>query len=227
MSDMHDMAAPYVLGALSNDELDAYRRHLDDCQVCQDEVTRLGQGLVALTMSDGEAPSEHLRAQILASIEPEAPPAISLESRRSTLRYALVAVAAAVALIFATLTVIDRNPAEEILAAPDSVSVNLTVTDSYTGPSPTVARVVFSASEEAAAVELVGLVDPSAETIYQLWLIDSGGAVSAGTFRPDGEGTAIVRLEGAPVSGDVVGITEEPSGGSRSPTGDVLFQAGI
>jgi anti-sigma-K factor RskA len=58
---------------------------------------------------------------------------------------------------------------------------------------------------------------------YQLWYMNSAGAVSAGTFDSAGTGTAWRVLEGRMRAGDAVGLTVEPKGGSKQPTSDPLL----
>ena len=41
---------------------------------------------------------------------------------------------------------------------------------------------------------------------------------SAGTFEPDDDGNATRVMEATPASGEIVGLTVEPDGGSEAPT---------
>ena len=52
---------------------------------------------------------------------------------------------------------------------------------------------------------------------YELWYLDKAGATPAGTFDASGSTQSVV-LTGDMKAGDTVGVTIEPSGGSRSPT---------
>ena len=81
MSDEHDIhgdpcdgnAAPYVLGALTEEEHIAFRRHLESCAVCREEVASLQS--VAATLPAvapvASAPPE-LRERIMATVREEA-----------------------------------------------------------------------------------------------------------------------------------------------------------
>ncbi|HAM27213.1 MAG TPA: hypothetical protein DCP11_11105 [Microbacteriaceae bacterium] len=53
---------------------------------------------------------------------------------------------------------------------------------------------------------------------YELWYIDGSGAKPAGTFDAVPSGNTVRVLDGSMSSGDTVGITVEPSGGSDKPT---------
>ena len=223
MSDLHDLAAAYVLGALEPSEVEAFESHLDGCPACQVEVGKLGEGLAAMANSEAETPPPHVREAVLAGIQQPAPAeAVVMRRQWSWQRIVLPAAAAAV-VVLAVSGVFTSNPVEQILAASDAVALELTTTDAYPGQPPAVARVVFSEMEGAAAIDLAGLADAGKDMTYQLWLISSDGPVSAGIFVPDGDGVATVRLDGTPGVGQTVGVTQEPAGGSDAPTGDVLF----
>ena len=66
MSDLHDLAAAYVLGALEPSEVEAFESHLDGCPACQVEVGKLGEGLAAMANSEAETPPPHVREAVLA-----------------------------------------------------------------------------------------------------------------------------------------------------------------
>ena len=50
----------------------------------------------------------------------------------------------------------------------------------------------------------------------------NAAATSAGLFRPDGGGVVLERLDGVDPTGFTLGVTEEPAGGSESPTLPIL-----
>jgi anti-sigma-K factor RskA len=79
---------------------------------------------------------------------------------------------------------------------------------------------------EGEAVLVVGGVPaaPAGQT-YEAWVIGEDGPVPAGLF--DGSDRVNVLLLDEPVNvGDVVAVTLEPEGGSKSPTGPVLMESG-
>lgn len=226
MSEIHDLAAPYVLGALEPEEIELFETHLDGCPSCQKEIEQLGEGLAAAAFADAEAPPPHMRDSVLAAVEEfERSDVVERAPRRLSARFLVPAVAVTAVVLLATFALLGGDPVEEILAAPDAVAIDLTVTEFYPGSPPQVARVVFSESQGAAAVQFSGLASPSSEMTYQLWLIGQDGPVSAGTFRPAADGTASIRLDGVAAAGQLVGITQEPDGGSPAPSDDILFAA--
>ncbi|WP_104127957.1 anti-sigma factor [Cryobacterium sp. Y57] len=57
---------------------------------------------------------------------------------------------------------------------------------------------------------------------YQLWYMNDGDATSAGTFDSSGDGTVWRVLDGTMHTGDQVGVTVEPTGGSDQPTSNPI-----
>jgi hypothetical protein len=68
---------------------------------------------------------------------------------------------------------------------------------------------------------------PPEGTVYQAWFEADGKQVSAGTFAPAEDGSCIYPMHAVdPVRGpDGVGVSQEPAGGSESPSGDWLIWA--
>jgi len=80
------------------------------------------------------------------------------------------------------------------------------------------AELVWSASQHRSALSVDGVAKPASGKTYQLWYIDADGrATSAGTFTR-GSGDQSVLLSGRYSSGDTIGLTVEPAGGSDQPT---------
>jgi len=106
-----------------------------------------------------------------------------------------------------------------VLAAPDRLRYWLTAVDPSTRAYAQVLfsrsrGVVFSASRLPAAGE---------GKAYQLWLLTSRGAVSAGVITPDAAGRVTLAAEVPPaVQGRLTGavVTREPAGGSTQPSDD-------
>jgi anti-sigma-K factor RskA len=129
------------------------------------------------------------------------------------------------ALVLATVSILSTDPVQEIAAAPDATTIDLVTTEAYPDTPPSVATVVFSPSLEAAFVDFDGLAPVGLDRTYQIWLIGDSDPVPAGTFTPDRNGVAEVPVDGLAAPDHLLGITEEPQGGSTAPTGEVLFAA--
>ncbi len=63
------------------------------------------------------------------------------------------------------------------------------------------------------------------DLVYQIWLIKGGVRTSVGTFTVDasGYGQTVIQLVVPVGEFDAIGITVEPAGGSRDPTGDQVL----
>lgn len=102
--------------------------------------------------------------------------------------------------------------AESLLAAPDVRTESVAMGDDAG------MTVVSSLSEQVIQVRAHGALPVSDDRSMQLWLIDDTGAHSIG-FLADGT----VTVDGSEFgSGALVGVTEEPAGGSEQPTSDPL-----
>ena len=98
------------------------------------------------------------------------------------------------------------NTASDVQRAEASVSTGGKVT------------LVWSLSQRKSAVIGSGLKVLPGDKTYELWYINtSGKATPAGLFESNGKNTLQV-LSGKMSQGDTVGVTVEPSGGSKTPT---------
>ncbi len=237
-----ELIALAVLGELSVEE----QRELDlavahDAQVAAELDEALATA-AALQRRHADVPPAALRRSVLAAIastpqetaEPTADPVsvgfeppvatvVSMESRRR-LRPALLAAAAAVAL-FAVggVALVSGNddssdPIAAVVEADDATIRSLTgEIDALT--------VTYSDSEGALVVTGDGVPVLEDSATYQLWLVGPDGATSVGTFRPGPDGAVAERFPDADPTGFVLGVTEEPAGGSESPTLPILASA--
>ena len=84
------------------------------------------------------------------------------------------------------------------------------------------ATLVWSGELATAALIADDLPELPADKVYELWYINDSGARPAGIFTVDASGTVEQVLEGDMQSGDMVGVTVEPAGGSEVPTTDPI-----
>ena len=226
MSEFEDLAAPYVLGALEPEERSRYEAHLLECTECTALVNDLAQGVIALDQALAVEPPSDLRGRVLGGIgSGTGTPVVELAPRHRPLWRLTWVAAAVLVVLLGGLTLLDPKPLDRLMAAADARTVELAVHDAFAAASPEQAEVVFSESEEAAAVQFSGLASPEDGNTYQLWLIGEGDPLPAGVFVPDEAGEATVLLQGEPRSGQLVAITQEPAGGLPAPSGEVLFSA--
>jgi anti-sigma-K factor RskA len=233
-----ELIALAALGELSESE----RRELDvaaqsDPSVAEELDAALAAA-AALQRPHAEQPPSALRNSVLSAIvstpqervapteAPASTPVASVDDERERRRFrpAILAAAAVVALFVAGGLVLiaqtddPSDPIAAVVEAPDASSRRLE------GDIETLTA-VYSPSEGALVIrgESVPVLG-EAET-YQLWLVNDDGATSVGIFRPDADGTVAERFAGADPTGFVIGVTEEPAGGSESPTLPILASA--
>lgn len=118
-----------------------------------------------------------------------------------------------------TSTTIDASAAQlaAITAAGDVQRETVQVTDGGT------ATLVWSNDLGRSAVLVDGLAGLPDGKVYEAWYINAGGAIPAGTFTASADGTTWHVLDGAMTSGDAIGVTVEPAGGSTAPTTDPIL----
>ncbi|MEL6890413.1 MAG: anti-sigma factor [Actinomycetota bacterium] len=172
--------------------------------------------------SDGDSPSDGLPAP---TIDPrvDSPVDLAAERRRRGRVFGAVAAAAAVvALIVAGLVVTGSDSGDggdeiaAVLQADDSVVRTLA------GDLVGTVRVVHAPSEGAIVVDAEGLERLADDRVLQLWLVSDDGATPVGLFRPGEDGRVRERFDDVDPSGFVLGVTQEPAGGSAEPTLPIL-----
>jgi anti-sigma-K factor RskA len=185
----HVLAGAYVLDALDGAELTRFERHLRTCRTCPDEVRGFAATATELGLAAAATPPPSLKAAVLGAVG-------ALSSARD--------VDAAIA---AVLSAADAR----IVSAATTAGGTATVVASHSGRT-----VVFTST---------GLPVLPPTSVYELWFIGSGGARPAGLLPPAPPGaagatpgTTAPLLASGLASGDAVGITVEPAGGTQSPT---------
>jgi len=83
------------------------------------------------------------------------------------------------------------------------------------------ATIAWSNEQESSVVMVDGVAALPSDKVYELWYIDGNGARPAGTFSVDSDSEWRV-LDGKMKTGDQIGVTVEPAGGSDTPTTDPI-----
>jgi len=233
-----DAAGSYVLGALPDDEHAAYEAHLATCAECREEVDQLAPAAHALPASvEPLAPPPTLKARIMAEVQREASllaaagpeddrvgePAAPRRRRRWSLALPRLApVVAAVALLVVGVAI---GVGATQLGGEDGRTVAATV-DGARAPG---ASVELELSGETATLVGRDMPAPPSGRIYQVWLKRPGQTAQPTSvlFAPNDEGAATASVPG-PLDGVAqVLVTDEPAGGSPTPTSDPVVVAGL
>jgi anti-sigma-K factor RskA len=240
--DLHTLAGAYAMDAVPEPERIRFERHLAGCEACRQEIRGLREATAALATAAAVQPPPALRDATLRAagqirqLPPThgagAGPAPAPRSRGSvgwrprlavTLVGALACVLAAVAIVTGVLAhgMQDRlNQAQGhdhavamVLGAPDATMHSARVSTGGT------ATVVMSHRQRALVFTAADLrVLPSAES-YELWLMGPAGNRPAGMISVPGRGKMVGPMVVSGLkTGDSVGLTVEPAGGSPQPT---------
>jgi anti-sigma-K factor RskA len=230
-----DSTAAYLLGALPDDEVAGFERHLETCAACRRELDELRVAADALPASAPPVtPPAALKTRIMAVVESEAellsaagegadrPAAAATPAprrRRGWLGGLLARPAPAAAL--AALLLLAGGVGGAVLAGGGSEGAR-TITALVNRAAAPDARVSLEVDGDGRGV-LVGrdLPPPPRGRIYQVWLLRPGARAPEPTpalFGVSTDGSAAVAVPGDLDGVEQVLVTHEPLGGSRAPT---------
>ncbi|MEP6761038.1 MAG: anti-sigma factor [Sporichthyaceae bacterium] len=226
-TDVHTLSGAYAIDALSGDEGDLFRTHLDACPACWQEVSELQAAAAQMGSAEALAPPPDLKARIIASVEqqPQMPPRVRHlnrgSGRRPRIWFPRLMAAAAAAVLIAAAGVgylqirDDATPGSTLAAgvvrvfeAPDAHHATVKTANGgkvSVATSPSLNRMAVDTDE------LPALKDGQ---VYQLWAVADGTFASAGLLEHPDRGAAMAM----PAEGVKVAITIEPAGGSVKPS---------
>jgi anti-sigma-K factor RskA len=213
-----DELAAYVLGALERDEAGAFERHLEGCSRCQEEVRWLQPALQTLPESVERAePPPQLRESLMAEVRADARAARTPERQARSRSWGWLLKPAAGLAVVALL-----------VAGVVGYEVGKDDGSSGGGPS-TVERQIGGISVrmvqegDGGTLQLSNLDQLPSDKVLEAW-VEREGQVEAvpALFVPDRHGHAETTI--ADMSGvETVMVTEEPRGGSETPTGEPIM----
>jgi Anti-sigma-K factor rskA len=235
-------AAPYVLGALTEEEHEAFARHTESCSVCREEVAALQVVAAALPAAAPQlsAPPE-LKRRVMSSVREDARrrashEAAQLEAQgqghrrapagdRSPLLARLrwrpnLAVAALAAAVLALAVV--------ALASGGGGGGGTRVIRAQVLPRR--ARASLSVSDGQAQLDIADMPQSAPGRVYEVWLKRSASGRAIPTdalFTVAADGAASVDVPGGVSGVREIMVTSEPLGGSRVPTLPALIVARV
>ncbi|WP_156686476.1 anti-sigma factor [Mycobacterium sp. Marseille-P9652] len=218
-----ELATPYALNALSDDERATIDERLASAPralaaAFDEEVRAVRETMAVVSAATAAEPPARLRAATLGAVGSEG-------GRRSRWRTAAVAAAAAAVVaggIAFGIGVLTRphtqsTVAEQVLAAPDVRTVSGSLGSGT-------ATVVFSHDRNAGVLVMNNVPPPSPGTVYQMWLIGANGPTSAGTMDTASVAPSTTATLTNLGSSKALAFTVEPGNGSTQPTGKVLAE---
>jgi anti-sigma-K factor RskA len=237
------LATPYALHAVSSDEQRDIEQQIADApadvvRAFHDEVRAVRETMAVVSSTTSVEPPEHLRHRLLAAIgdaprlsvvpgpnAPAAQPSSPAKSRSTRWRTVALSAAAAVIIGLGAVGVgvalrpeAKPSAAEQIFEAPDVKTVS--------GPIPTggTATVVFSRERNAAVLVMNDVAPPSQGYVYQMWLVASDGAHSAGTMDASAVSPSTTAVLPDIDGSNALAFTVEPGTGSTQPTSPVFAE---
>jgi anti-sigma-K factor RskA len=219
-------AAAYAVGALEREEAEEYRRHLDRCTECRDELAAFQRIADALPMAAPRyPPPPALRRRLLRAVEAE-PRRLETAApvpRRYTPRLpralgaqAALAAVAGVAIVVALIGAVRLHPGR---------STGSRVLPARVVSAPGTAQLRITAGHAQLMVR--HLPPPAAGRIYEVWLRrgNQAPAPTNALFSVTAGGAADIGVPGGLDGVREILVTQEPAGGSRVPTGPAVIVA--
>lgn len=230
-------AGAYLLRALPPEDHDEFAAHLRTCHACRHEVEHLQIVVDTLPIAAPQlAPPPELKDRIMRVVDAEAellraagpeadrvpkPKHASRRARWGSGLFLRPVVAGALASVFLALGVVAG-----LLASNDSEPATRSVLASVSAPGATA---TVSLTSNRAALHVKRLPAPPPGKSYQVWL--KRGDVITPTHTifnvRKSDGAAVVAIEESVEGADQILVTDEPDGGSPSPTGDQLISANL
>lgn len=229
--DLHILTGAYALDAIDGAERDRFEHHLNRCQPCSHEVRGLRETATRLAIAVARVPPPQLRARVLAAaaltrqLPPASDPRPLPQPRARWLPRAAVGLAAAVVALAVALGLTLASAQRQLDAArsqQQAVAAVLSSPDARILTDRTslggTATVVVSRSERKMIFTATGLPALPGAKVYQLWLLGQPRTRSAGLLPLPSAGSTAPVLASGLASGDRVGVTVEPAGGTAQPT---------
>ncbi len=209
-------AAAYAMGALEPAEAEAFRRHLESCAICQDEVASFGAvvDVLPLSATQFQAPGD-LRRRVLREVRQQ--PRSARPSWEPLRRVRPLALGAGAAALLAAAVLGGTQ-----LAGPG-------------GPAPThvyaasVGDAVVRVSADRAELIVRHLPQPGSGKVYEVWL-QHGKQPPQPTmalFGVNRSGRGDVVIPGSVRGVSALLVTAEPAGGTSAPTSAPVVVAAL
>lgn len=228
-----DLAVPYALHAVRDDERDDLEDRLADAgrpatDAFYDEVRAVRETMAVVAAAAAAEPPTDLRTRLLSAIDDDNVRALNvrtLPQATSRRRIAGLAAAAAVALGLGAVGVgltlrppAPQSTAQQVFSAPDVHTVSGAI------PAGGTATVVFSRDRDAGVLVMNDVPPPSPGSVYQMWLVSGSGATSAGTMDDKAVSPSTTAVLTNLGKSTTLRFTLEPGSGSTQPTGQVIAE---
>jgi hypothetical protein len=247
--DVHTLAGPYAMDAISAPDRAGFERHLAGCTECSREIASLRQAAARLATATAVPPPPALKARVMAAAAAtrQRPPAAEPEAAARTWRprtwrprtwpgrgrlvlaagAVVTAAVAAAAVVFGVSDGSMHDQLSRAQASSQQIAAVLTARDATmrTGAvkgGGTVTIVMSHARRELVftAADLHAL--PGGRG-YELWLIGPAGDRAVTMLPPVSHGMAGPVIAAGLRPGDHLALTAEPPGGAPHPAGPMML----
>jgi anti-sigma-K factor RskA len=248
--ELHTLAGPYVMDAVTPEERSSFGRHLTGCAQCQDDVREMREATARLGMAAVARPRHELKGQTiraafrtsqLAPVDRESPASpdegVVRRRRRAAWRgrsirlpakFALAS-AALVAVAAAGFGLVANNMMEQLNHTQRQDHMIATVLNARDAVMLTArintggtATVVMSHHEHRLVFTAHGLRSLPGGWGYELWLMGPAGDRPGGMLRLGSAGMTEPTVVSGLRQGDGIGVTIEPAGGSPLPSSTIV-----
>jgi anti-sigma-K factor RskA len=219
-------AAPYVLGALSDQELVAFRAHLESCSVCREEVAALQVVANALPAAAPQlnAPSE-LKQRLMSSVEAELPARAGRDRSSARRRLGLPALSLRPALGLAVAAVAVAVVVIALVSGGGGGASTRVIQAQVTAPH---ASASLRVSGGHAELNIAGMPQTEPNRVYEVWVKRAGAPQPTDAlFTVTAKGDATVGVPGSVAGVKEILVTSEPEGGSSAPTRTPVIVANV
>ena len=245
----HTLAGAYAMHALGAADTRRFERHLARCPECAAEIAEFGEVAARLAAAAAAEPPHALKERAIAAAARvrQLPPvtgevaAARLPRRRPgwlphpawAPRLALPAACVSLVLagIFGVTASTELHQLGQDQARSRQVAAVLTARDAVMIDAKVrtggMAAVVMSHRERALVFAATGLNVLPTSKCYELWLIGPGGDTPAGMLPEPRQGRTGPVIASGLASGDRLGLSIEPAGGSRQPTSPMILELAL
>ena len=241
--EVHTLAGPYAMDAISASDRASFEAHLARCEECAREIASLREATARLATAAAVAPPPALKARVMAAAaatrqRPPVPePETAVRTWRSRLgsrgRLALAAgavaavAAVAAAVVFGVSNGGMRDQLSRAQASSQQVAAVLTARDA-TMMTGTVrgggtVTIVMSHSMRELVFTAAALHALPASHGYELWLIGPAGDRAVIMLPPARHDMTGPVVASGLHPGDHLALTAEPAGGAARPTGPMML----
>ena len=227
-ADLLELAVPYALHALSDDERDGIEGRVVAAgsavaDAFYDEVRAVRETMAVVSRADATEPPADLRRRLLAAVADDNVRVLPSKPRRRT-AWMSAAAALAIGITAAGIGLGIRPPApqpstaQQVFAAADVSTISGAI------PAGGTATVVFSRDRNAGVLVMNDVPPPAPGTVYQMWLISDGATTSAGTMDAEAVAPSTTAVLDNLGDSKKLAFTVEPGSGSTRPTGPLIAE---